>query len=112
MVDLMSLDPSLAASSERRYWYENAAHHLAGADRADAVAELLLDPGWMLNKLTATSPESLLNDYRRYAKTRAQELVGRVLDLSSRILARYPKQLPVQCWRASRPRTLRGSDHS
>jgi WD40 repeat protein len=87
---------NLAASSERRYWYENAAHHLAGADRADAVAELLLDPSWMLNKLTATSPESLLNDYRRHAKTRAQELVGRVLDLSSRILARDPKQLPVQ----------------
>jgi WD40 repeat protein len=86
----------LAASAERRYWYGNAAHHLAGADRADAVAELLLDPRWMLNKLTATSPESLLNDYRRYAKNRAQQLIGRVLDLSSRILARDPKQLPVQ----------------
>src|SRR5215831_2630484 len=86
----------LAASSERRYWYEHAAHHLAGAGRDDAVAELLLNPSWMLNKLTATSPESLLNDYRRYARNRAQELVGRVLDLSSRILARDPKQLPAQ----------------
>jgi WD40 repeat protein len=86
----------LAASSERRYWYEHAAHHLAGADRTDAVAKLLLDPEWMLNKLTTTSPESLLTDYRRYAKNRAQELVGRVLDLASRILARDPKQLPVQ----------------
>jgi WD40 repeat protein len=86
----------LAASAEQRYWYEHAAHHLVGADRTDAVAELLLDPRWMLNKLTATSPESLLNDYRRYARNRAQELVGRVLDLSSRILAREPKQLPLQ----------------
>src|SRR5215470_11598011 len=86
----------LSTSSERRYWYEHAAHHLAGAGRENSVAELLLDPSWMLNKLTATSPESLLNDYRRYAKNRAQELMGRVLDLSSRILARDPKQLPAQ----------------
>src|SRR5262249_31418519 len=86
----------LAASPERRYWYEHAAHHLAGARRDDAVAELLLNPSWMLNKLTATSPESLLTDSRRYGKNRAQELVGRVLDLSSRILARDPTQLPVQ----------------
>jgi len=86
----------LAASSERRYWYEHAGHHLAGAGRDGAVAELLLDPRWMLNKLTATSLESLLTDYRRFGKGRAQELVGRVLDLSGRILARDPKQLPVQ----------------
>ena len=86
----------LAASSERRYWYEHAAHHLAGAGREDAVAELLLDPRWMLSKLTVTSLESLLTDYRRFGKGRAQDLVGRMLDLSGRILARDPKQLPVQ----------------
>jgi WD40 repeat protein len=85
-----------AASSERRYWYEHAGHHLAGAGRDDAVAELLLDPRWMLNKLTVTSLESLLTDYLRFGKGRAQELIGRVLDLSGRILARDPKQLPAQ----------------
>src|SRR5215510_2810648 len=92
-----TLDGSdLAASSERRYWYEHAAHHLAGAGRDEAVAELLLNPSWMLNKLTVTSLESLLTDYRRFGKGHAQDLVGHVLDLSSRILARDPKQLPVQ----------------
>src|SRR5215510_9145962 len=92
-----TLDGSdLAASSERRYWYEHAAHHLAGAGRDEAVAELLLNPSWMLNKLTVTSLESLLTDYRRFGKGHAQDLMGRVLDLSSRILARDPKQLTVQ----------------
>src|SRR5215510_9736086 len=70
-----TLDGSdLAASSERRYWYEHAAHHLAGAGRDEAVAELLLNPSWMLNKLTVTSLESLLTDYRRFGKGHAQDL--------------------------------------
>jgi hypothetical protein len=44
-------------------------------------------------KLRATGPQTLISGYRNLGQGRAQELVGRVLDLTSGILARDPAQL-------------------
>jgi WD40 repeat protein len=50
----------------------------------------------MRAKLTASGPHTLISDYRNLGRGRAQELIGRVLDLTSGILARDPTQLEAQ----------------
>jgi WD40 repeat protein len=86
----------LEDDAERRYAYLYGASHLSAAGRTHELAALLLDPRWMLDKLGAVGPQSLISDYRSFGSGRAQDLIGRALDLSSRILARAPAQLPMQ----------------
>jgi WD40 repeat protein len=81
---------------ERRYVFGHGAGHLAAAGRTDGLAALLLDPKWMLDKLALTGPQGLIGDYRKFRGGRAQELIGRVADLTGTILARNPRQLPAQ----------------
>jgi WD40 repeat protein len=83
-------------SAERRYWYEHAIRHLASAGQADMLTSLLLDPKWLREKLGAIGPQSLISDYRSFGTGRAQELIGRVVDLTAQILARDPTQLAAQ----------------
>ena len=89
-------EPSFETSAERRYLYEHTVRHLAAAGQADTLNALLLDPKWLQDKLKTTGPQSPISDYRSFGVGRAQELIGRVLDLTAHILARYPKQLPAQ----------------
>jgi hypothetical protein len=51
-------------------------------------------------KLRATGPQTLISGYRNLGQGRAPELVGRVLDLTSGILARDPAQLRRSFWGA------------
>jgi WD40 repeat protein len=81
---------------ERNYIYQHLPAHLdASGDRA-SLDSLLTNVGWMRAKLLETGPQTLISDYRNFSRSRAQKLIGRVLDLTSGILARDPNQLPVQ----------------
>jgi WD40 repeat protein len=81
---------------ERDYIYRYLAAHLdASGDRA-SLDRVLTDVGWMRAKLLETGPQTLISDYRNFSRNRAQELLGKVLDLTSAILARDPNQLPAQ----------------
>jgi hypothetical protein len=80
---------------ERDYIYRYLAAHLdASGDRA-SLDRVLTDVGWMRAKLLETGPQTLISDYRNFSRNRAQELLGKVLDLTSAILARDPNQLPA-----------------
>ncbi len=94
MADLREV--TFDAEGERRYACAHGAAHLAAAGQREELSALLLDPRWMLDKLKLAGPQSLISDYRAFAAGRAQELIGGVLDLSGRILAKDPGQLPAQ----------------
>jgi len=87
---------SVDTEGERRYAYEHGVRHLAAAGQTDALGALLLDPRWMQDKLRLIGPQSLISDYRTFGTGRAQELIGGVLDLTGRILAKDPGQLSAQ----------------
>ena len=81
---------------ERDYVYRHLPAHLDAAGDRASVNSLLTDVAWMRAKLLATSPQTLISDYRNLGQSRAQELIGGVLDLISGILARDSGQLPAQ----------------
>jgi WD40 repeat protein len=81
---------------ERDYRFRHLPMHLSAAGDRVAVERLLLDFDWISAKLEATGPQTLISDYRNLAEGRAQELVGRVLDLTSHILSRDPTNIAAQ----------------
>jgi WD40 repeat protein len=81
---------------ERDYVYRHLPMHLVEAGERAKVDRLLLDVDWMSAKLRTCGPQSLISDYRNLGKGRAQDLIGRVLDLSAGILARDSTQLLAQ----------------
>ena len=72
--------------------------HLWGAQRHQALRELLLAPAWMAAKLHAIGLQPLLADYRALAgdARRGPGLVGRALALAAPGLAAAPEQLAAQ----------------
>jgi WD40 repeat protein len=86
----------LTDPAERDYFYLNLPMHLAEAGDQVTLDGLLLDPAWMRDKLTATSPQLLLADYSRFGHGRAHDVVRRTLDLITSMLARDPSQLEAQ----------------
>ena len=81
----------------RRYYYYYLPHHLAEAAERETLDQLLLDPGWLREKLAATGiPQALVSDYEQYGVGEAQNLIGRTMRLASGILARDPRQLMPQ----------------
>jgi WD40 repeat protein len=97
-------------AAEREYVYRYLPAHLDGAGDRTSLDRLLLDLAWMRAKLEATGPHTLISDYRNLGRGRAQELVGSVLDLTSGILARDPKQLECQLLARLAPDDAEGLD--
>ena len=64
----------------------------------------------MQDKLRLAGPQSLISDYRAFGAGRAQELIGDVLDLGGRILAKDPGQLAVQMLARLAPQDAEGMD--
>ncbi len=101
-------EAAFGSEGERRYAYAHGARHLAAAGETDGLSALLLDPHWMQEKLRLTGPQSLISDYRTFGVGRAQELIGRVLDLTGPILAKDPGQLAVQMLARLAPQDAQG----
>jgi putative hemolysin len=81
----------------KRYFYLYLPHHLAEAKERDELDKLLLDPGWLEAKLSATnSPQALVADYEQHGVGELQNFVGRALRLTAGILARDERQLMPQ----------------
>lgn len=86
-----------APPSDLDYFYRYLPEHLAGADDRATLDQILLDPGWLQAKLTATkSPQALVADYEQHGITPMQNFIGRTLRLTSGICARDPRQLLPQ----------------
>jgi hypothetical protein len=81
----------------RRYHYLYLPHHLAEAGERERLDQLLVDPGWLAEKLVATgTPQALVSDYEQHGVGQAQNLIGRAIRLASGILARDSRQLIPQ----------------
>jgi TIR domain/NB-ARC domain/APAF-1 helical domain len=62
----------------RRYFYRYLPHHLAVAGERDRLDALLLDPGWLKEKLAATgTPQSLVADYQQHGSGELANFIGR-----------------------------------
>jgi APAF-1 helical domain len=98
---LRSLD-GIAAGSEadsltRRYFYLNLPQHLAEAMERERLDALLLNPGWLKEKLAATgNPQALVADYQQHGAGELQNFIGRTLRLTAGICARDQRQLIPQ----------------
>ncbi len=80
-----------------KYAFERLPWHLHEAGERKALDALLLDPGWLRAKLEVTrSPQNLVADYEQFGNGQMQSLIGRTLRLTTRILARDPRQLGAQ----------------
>jgi WD40 repeat protein len=97
-------------AAEREYVYRYLLVHLDAAGDRASVDRLLLDVAWMRAKLEATGPHTLISDYRNLGQGHAQELIGSVLDLTSGILARDPRQLECQLLARLAPDDVEGLD--
>jgi hypothetical protein len=97
-------------AAEREYVYRYLPAHLDAAGDRASVDRLLLDVAWMRAKLAATGPQTVIADYRNLGQGRAQQLIGRVLDLTSGILARDPTQLECQLLGRLAPHDAEGLD--
>lgn len=47
------------------YFIQNVGYHLLGAGRLDQLRGLLLDPGWLVEKLGAAGVAGVVADFRR-----------------------------------------------
>jgi WD40 repeat protein len=81
---------------ERAYFYRYLPMHLADAGERAILDDMLLNVTWARAKLHTTGLHSLISDYSSLANSRAQELIGRTLDLAAGILTRDPQQFPAQ----------------
>ena len=70
-------------------------YQLFHAQRRARLDEILMAPDWMQQKLAASGPRTLVNDYQ-YAHTRVQKLTGQALQLAGGVLARDESQLIPQ----------------
>jgi NB-ARC domain/WD domain, G-beta repeat/APAF-1 helical domain len=88
---------SAADSLTRRYFYVNLPHHLAEAMERERLDALLLDPGWLKEKLAAIgNPQALVADYEQHGIGELQNFIGRTLRLTTGICTRDQRQLIVQ----------------
>lgn len=85
------------------YYFENLAHHLAQAGRAEELQMLLLDLDWLSAKLSATDVAGLLADFDSLAASAAESGDGSAVNevrsairLAGHIVAREPSQLRAQ----------------
>jgi WD40 repeat protein len=86
-----------ADAPSRRYYYLYLPHHLATGDERKRLDALLLDPGWLKEKLAATgNPHALIADYEQYGFGDLQNFIGRTLRLTTGICARDQRQLIPQ----------------
>jgi len=77
-----------------RYFYRYLPLHLAEAKERKKLDKVLLDPGWLKAKLSATgSPQALAADYEQHGVGELQNFIGRTLRLTTGILARDERQL-------------------
>ncbi|MGB9368454.1 MAG: TIR domain-containing protein [Xanthobacteraceae bacterium] len=89
-----SIDADVQA---REYYFMRLPYHLSEAKDRTKLDALLLDPGWLNAKLTATgSPQALIADYDLYGVNDTQSVIGRTLRLSAGICTRDPRQLIPQ----------------
>ena len=81
----------------RDSFYLYLPYHLAETNERQKLDALLLDPGWLMAKLTATgNTAALVADYDRYAAGEPQKVIGRTLRLTAGICARDQRQLIPQ----------------
>ena len=86
-----------ASSDEDEYYYRHLAVHLAEAGLRDRLDALLLDPGWLQDKLATTAnPHLLFADYQQFGRGETQSLIRRTLQLITGICARDQRQLLPQ----------------
>jgi hypothetical protein len=65
-------------TSTKGHYYLHLPYHLAEANDQGRLDSLLLDPGWLTAKLTATgNTAALVADYDRYAVGEPQKVIGR-----------------------------------
>jgi hypothetical protein len=98
---LLSLDGITTApdadSLTSRYFYLNLPYHLAEAMERERLDALLLDPGWLKEKLAATgNPHALVADYQQHGASELQNFIGRTLRLTTGICTRDQRQLIPQ----------------
>jgi WD40 repeat protein len=70
----------LRAVPDDGYFLANVGHHLLGAGRAGAARELLLDPGWLAQKLAGCGAAAVVADFRRFLMARPDKDVKLVLE--------------------------------
>jgi WD40 repeat protein len=86
-----------ADALSRRYYYLFLPHHLAAAKERETLDALLLDPGWLKEKLAATgNPHALVVDYQQHGRGDLQNFIGRTLRLTTGICTRDQRQLIPQ----------------
>jgi len=86
-------DPHKLPDAFAWQWY---AFHMAAADRATELRELLLSPAWLRAKLIATDIASLTADFVRLPMDEEVELVHGAIRLSAHVLSRDPDQFASQ----------------
>lgn len=77
------------------YFFQNIAWHLWASGREVELRVLLLDPDWLIAKLSAADVANLLNDFE-FVTDHALSHVEAAIRLSSRALAEGPMQLVSQ----------------
>ena len=83
--------------SDIDYFYRYLPQHLADAGDRATLDQILLDPGWLQAKLSATkSPQALVADYEQHGQGQMQNFIGRTLRLTTGICARDERQLLPQ----------------
>ena len=86
-----------APAADTDYFYRYLPEHLVGAEDRETLNALLLDPGWLQAKLSATkSPQALVADYEKHGQGQMQNFIGRTLRLTTGICARDQRQLLPQ----------------
>ncbi len=79
-----------------KYLWRHLADHLVGADRRDALRELLFDFGYLAAKLTAAGVNALLGDYDVLGEGGPARTVQGALRLSAHVVAKDASQLAGQ----------------
>jgi hypothetical protein len=80
----------------RPYYVAHLAAHLAACGRDRELGRLLLDPGWMEQKLKTVGLDALIGDYEYRKVSGDAELVQGALRLSANVLARDVSQFASQ----------------
>jgi WD40 repeat protein len=85
-----------SSPNENVYVFRYIPYHLYGAKRVAELRELLLDPAWLRDTLETVSVQPLIQHYSYLADDPTMRSIRDGLQLSSHILAAYPKQLTEQ----------------
>lgn len=84
---------SLTAVLDDGYWMQNVGHHLVRGNMIADLKSLLMNPGWLEQKLHAYGVNSVVADFRRYLMINSDDEVKLLLEafqLSVGACLQYP----------------------